>query len=84
MKPGPTIHPALLEADLILSHDSTGSGSGIEDAEGLSERILWNVEALKLDTMNWTIFPSTGILLPGERRVSVGARHYLTCENTVI
>lgn len=75
MKPGPTIHPALLEADLILSHDTppTVGGSGTEDAEGLSGSVLWNVEALQLDTMDWTIFPSTGLLLRGERRVWVGA-----------
>lgn len=83
---GPTIHPALLDRSLRLSHafpssgaiDRTGGGSAIEVDDALSGRVMWNVEAIQLGTMNWTIFPSTGLLLPGERRVGVGARHCRT------
>lgn len=83
--PKATIHPALLEGDLTLSHvlppsgevessgaisiSSTGNGSGVENAEVLNKGVVWRVEALPLDTMKWTIFPSTGLLLPGARRV---------------
>ena len=138
--PGITIYPAMVEGDLVLSHESyaassavsdhsttagssalsvvssssdtvassseagsggssnssnsssnievdgDGEGSGVDRYGGNHSGVVWRVTALEQSVsgesaMDWTIFPSTGLLLPGRRcvwcdevrRVLVGA-----------
>lgn len=66
------------EVDSISSNNSSsgddGNGSGAAVYGGSDIGVVWNVAALQQSIggntmMEWTVFPSTGLLLPGERYV---------------
>lgn len=69
------------EAESLSSANDIGSDKNNGDLASSSvERqhgdcpagVMWSVDSFSSNTMmmDWTIFPSTGILLPGQRRVS--------------
>lgn len=49
---------------------SSGDGAEVEEGSiGGEDGVLWSVQASVADLtmMTWTVFPSTGLLLPGEK-----------------
>lgn len=74
-RPERTFYPNLLEGELQLSLADTYSGS----CGGAGGRVAWSVSyrpspGSAQDEDDWTVFPSTGLLLPGERWVF---RHWM-------
>lgn len=74
--PIPTYFPELVEGNLTLSlpadsnsastsSASASSGTGVSGGGG----VVWNVSASEESSMmiEWVVFPSEGLLLPGER-----------------
>ncbi len=80
-QPEQTFYPNLLEGELLLSlapsESDTTNGTEGGDAYGGScggtgGRVVWSVSYRPSpdsaqDEDDWTVFPSTGLLLPGER-----------------
>lgn len=80
-QPDITFYPSLLEGDLMLSLKSTTSttptsfqeeepstsGGSVAIVGNTADGVVWNVSAFSTELMDWTVFPSTGLLLPGER-----------------
>lgn len=76
--PTPIILPDLPEGNLLLSLGSDAaldtSSSGASGERGTSG-VMWTVSASSVSSseeldkgvMDWTVFPSTGMLLPGQR-----------------
>lgn len=67
-----TFSPDLLVGNLLLellSDDSQTTSANASTTDGMDETgVMWNVSALSSGTSSaWTIFPSTGLLLPGQR-----------------
>lgn len=67
--PDTTIHPSLLQAELLLELTSVEALTATNSAGGLEGKaVMWNASALASNLLPpWTIFPSTGLLLPGQR-----------------
>lgn len=53
-------------SSLSLATEESGSGGEVDG-------VIWNVSALFPDLIDWTIFPSIGLLRPGERCVARSA-----------
>lgn len=80
-EPDKAYSPNMLEGALLLTlnDDETvtttssagGSGVVVSGGGGTEGGVIWNVSALPFPSgeglMDWTVFPSTGLLLPGER-----------------
>ena len=66
-----------------INSGEDGEGSGVVTFGANHSGVIWNVSALQQSVsgesmMDWTIFPSTGMLLPGERCVRCDeVRHVL-------
>lgn len=59
--------PSTSSASALSSSNSSGSDDFVEEGDG---GLVWSVEALQTTTLfEWTIFPSKGLLYPGERCV---------------
>lgn len=53
---------------LSLSNLTNGSGASSTDSGWANDDVIWSASVvLEDDSMAWTIFPSTGLLSPGER-----------------
>lgn len=71
--PGETYYPGFIGADLILMFPSDYGGSGLSDSGNVG--VIWNASALVSSSsssespgiIEWTVFPSTGLLLAGQR-----------------
>lgn len=49
------------------SDNATGSGEGFLEVRNDDGGVVWTVQALQTASVgNWTIFPSSGLLLPGK------------------
>ncbi|CBJ26637.1 adhesin-like protein [Ectocarpus siliculosus] len=78
-EPADAVYPTMLDGDLLLtlnddetvttSSSAGGSGVALSAGAGTEGGVIWNVSALVLSSeeglMEWTVFPSTGLLLPG-------------------
>lgn len=81
VEPESTFHPSLLEGDLTLSLEDTNSevtgtvttsalpslSQSASNAGNTSGAVVWNVSAISVNDLEWTVFPATGLLLPGTR-----------------
>lgn len=81
-EPVTTFFPDMLEGSLVLSLDPAASSSAATNGvgtvgDGSSGGVIWKVssasfsspegEELGVGVMDWTVFPSAGLLLPGRR-----------------
>lgn len=69
-EPDPTYFPSLLEGNLKLSlgvATTTATAPTIGNGLGNVGGVMWNGSAVASEFMNWTLFPSSGLLLPGEK-----------------
>ncbi|CBJ33868.1 probable extracellular nuclease (ISS) [Ectocarpus siliculosus] len=78
-EPADAVFPTMLDGELLLtlnddetvttSSSAGGSGVALSAGAGTEGGVIWNVSALLLSSeeglMEWTVFPSTGLLLPG-------------------
>lgn len=73
-----TFYPSLLERELQLSLAPSNTTNADDDDIATSSRscagasrVAWSVSGLwpssEIEQDDWTVFPSTGLLLPGER-----------------
>ena len=74
-EPGETFFPGLVEGDVLLSFtpidsQAQSSSSASSSGNGTGSGLVWTVQAVETtNLMVWTVFPSTGLLLPGQRCV---------------
>lgn len=52
--------------------EASSSGGGADGGSGdgvgtNSDGVVWKISTFSTELMNWTVFPSTGLLRPGER-----------------
>lgn len=69
-EPDTTFFPNLLEGELLLSHPGVEDDEGTTNSGGWDGGVIWNASAISTGTgtpMTWTVFPSSGLILPGER-----------------
>ena len=76
--PGETFYPQMIEGDVRLSFNSNAteaqaSSNTVGSGDGISCGFVWTVRPLNTtDLLDWTVFPSTGLLHPGQRCVHAG------------
>ncbi|CAN0330304.1 unnamed protein product [Ascophyllum nodosum] len=73
--PPMTFYPDLLEGDIVVSLDADGSrvststSASMDTVETTSRQssgaVAWNMSAMPHEHIAWAVFPSVGILLPG-------------------
>ncbi|CAM9180304.1 unnamed protein product, partial [Ascophyllum nodosum] len=66
--PPTTFYPDLLEGDIVVSLDADGSRTSTLTSASMdtsSGAVAWNMSALPRALISWAVFPSVGILLPG-------------------
>lgn len=78
--PEGALFPELVEGDLLVSYNDPTSQAQVSSSSSRSKSngvegngdggVVWTVQALQTSSLqDWTIFPSTGLLLPGKKWV---------------